>query len=173
MTVMQKVLLRRGRGRTLLSKSHLIDFVQILSDNIPEAKFVDIVRHPKDSLVSWLALQQAGSRVFVRHEFPLKEAVQAHLQYVPCHKRNRTLSRLIMPDKFDAQSHRNPPPPLRMRLESHVEVVCVWVGARFWELFFGKEMEYFPRDRQDKTRVQLTFKEYCVGPDLVSTVFHT
>lgn len=78
--VMQKVLFRRGKGRTLLSKSHLIEFVDILSDNIPEAKFVDIVRHPKDSLVSWLALQQAGSRVFVRHQFPLQEAVAAHLR---------------------------------------------------------------------------------------------
>lgn len=55
---MQKVLWRRGRGRTLLSKSHLIEFVGTLDEHIPEAKFVDIVRHPKDSFVSWLALQQ-------------------------------------------------------------------------------------------------------------------
>ena len=58
---MQKVLWRRGRGRTLLSKSHLIEFVESLDEHIPEAKFVDIVRHPKDSFVSWLALQQVGS----------------------------------------------------------------------------------------------------------------
>lgn len=55
---MQKVLWRRGKGRTLLSKSHLIEFVGTLDEHIPEAKFVDIVRHPKDSFVSWLALQQ-------------------------------------------------------------------------------------------------------------------
>lgn len=81
MTVMQKVLYRRGNGRLLLSKSHLIEFVQILADHIPDAKFVDIVRHPKDSFVSWLALQQAGSRVFVRYQFPEKEAVEAHLKF--------------------------------------------------------------------------------------------
>lgn len=47
-----------------------------------------------------------------------------------------------------------------------------WLTYRFWELFFAKELEYF-HDRKlgpdDKSRVQLTFKEYCVGPDLVGT----
>ena len=69
----QKVLYRRGNGRTFLSKSHLIEFVELLSDNIPDAKFIDIVRHPKDSIVSWMALQSAGSRRFVNYEFPKKD----------------------------------------------------------------------------------------------------
>ena len=77
----QKVLYRRGNGRTFLSKSHLIEFVELLSDNIPDAKFIDIVRHPKDSIVSWMALQSAGSRRFVNYEFPKKEGVAAHLEF--------------------------------------------------------------------------------------------
>jgi len=79
--VIQKVMYRRGNGRIFLSKSHLIEFVGLLSDNIPDAKFIDIVRHPKDSIVSWMALQSAGSRRFVNYEFPKEYGVPAHLEF--------------------------------------------------------------------------------------------
>ncbi|KAM3567063.1 hypothetical protein VYU27_010786, partial [Nannochloropsis oceanica] len=79
--VLQKVLWRRGRGRSLLSKSHLIEFLPTLQANIPDAKFVDIVRHPKDSFVSWLALQQASSRNFTGFQWPQEIAVRNHLLF--------------------------------------------------------------------------------------------
>lgn len=80
--VMQKVLYRRGGpGRVLLSKSHLIEFIPVLAAHIPNARFVDIVRHPKDSFVSWYALQQAASRNFSGFEIPEKLAVEAHCEF--------------------------------------------------------------------------------------------
>ena len=57
---LQKVLYRRGKGRCLLSKSHLIEFMFILERKIPSATFVGTVRNPKDTFVSWYALAQAG-----------------------------------------------------------------------------------------------------------------
>ncbi|GMH46300.1 hypothetical protein TrRE_jg741, partial [Triparma retinervis] len=60
----QKVLYRRGEGRELLSKSHLIEFMFIIEKNIPNAKFIGTVRNPKDTFVSWYALAQAASKAY-------------------------------------------------------------------------------------------------------------
>jgi len=79
---MQKVLHRRGNGRTLLSKSHLIEFMFILNKKIPTAKFVGTVRNPKDTFVSWYALAQSASRVLgAGWNLDVKTAVGAHLTF--------------------------------------------------------------------------------------------
>jgi len=67
---LQKVLYRRGNGRTLLSKNHTVKFLPILSKELPNAKFVDIVRHPKDSFCSWYALSQSSLTIFSRAPLP-------------------------------------------------------------------------------------------------------
>jgi len=77
----QKVMYRRGEGRTLIAKSHLIEFVDILKERLPNAKFVDIVRHPKDSFGSWVGLQQSASKVFVKTCFPDKDVTRLHLKF--------------------------------------------------------------------------------------------
>jgi hypothetical protein len=58
---LQKVLWRRGNGRTLLSKSHLIEFMFTLEEKIPSATFVGTVRNPKDTFVSWYVVGARGS----------------------------------------------------------------------------------------------------------------
>merc|ERR1711871_986365 len=78
----QKVLYRRGDGRELLSKSHLIEFMFILSEKIPNAKFVGTVRNPKDTFVSWYALAQAASKVMGGGwNLSVADAVDAHLKF--------------------------------------------------------------------------------------------
>jgi len=75
---LQKVLYRRGGGRKLLSKSHLIEFMPILEKNLPSAHFISTVRHPKDTFVSWYALSQAASEVMGRWKLPVGTATKAH-----------------------------------------------------------------------------------------------
>ena len=78
----QKVLYRRGDGRELLSKSHLIEFMFILERNIPNAKFVGTVRNPKDTFVSWYALAQAASKVMAAGwNLSVRSAVDSHLKF--------------------------------------------------------------------------------------------
>lgn len=120
--VNQKVMYRRGHGKTLLAKSHLIEMVDILNEKLPDAKFVDIVRHPKDSFGSWIGLQQAGAQVFAKSPFPADQVTEVHF--------------------------------------------------KFWDLYFGKEMEIFNKKnvKQENRNIynskftQLTFKEYVVDP---------
>lgn len=78
---MQKVLYRRGDGRILLSKSHLMNLMPLLQKNIPGAKFVGIVRHPKDTFVSWYSLAQAGLERIGKMRNPQDVAVGAHLEF--------------------------------------------------------------------------------------------
>jgi len=79
--VNQKVMYRRGNGKTLLAKSHLIEMVEILNKKLPDAKFVDIVRHPKDSFGSWIGLQQAASSVFAKAAFPADQVTNIHYKF--------------------------------------------------------------------------------------------
>eukprot|EP00952_Eustigmatos_sp_NYUAD-ZCMA_P000513 1964-Eustigmatos_ZCMA.PRE.1 len=44
----------------------MVDFVPALAESIPGAKFVDIVRHPKDSFVSWFGLQEVRTPTIVQ-----------------------------------------------------------------------------------------------------------
>ena len=79
---LQKVLYRRGNGRALLSKSHLIEFMFTLERKIPSAKFVGTVRNPKDTFVSWYALAQAASKVMgAGWNLPTDVATAAHLRF--------------------------------------------------------------------------------------------
>ena len=72
---LQKVLYRRGNGRTLLSKHHMVNFLPMLSRELPNAKFVDIARHPKDSFCSLYALSQSAQAIFSRAPLPKEIAV--------------------------------------------------------------------------------------------------
>ena len=78
---LQKILYRRGNGRTLLTKNHMINFLPILSKELPNAKFVDIVRHPKDSFCSWYALSQSSQKVLSRAHLPKEVAIPTHLRF--------------------------------------------------------------------------------------------
>ncbi|GMI42716.1 hypothetical protein TeGR_g1201 [Tetraparma gracilis] len=79
---LQKVLWRRGNGRTLLSKSHLIEFMFTLEEKIPSATFVGTVRNPKDTFVSWYGLAQAASKVMGGGWcLATKDAVDVHLRF--------------------------------------------------------------------------------------------
>ena len=78
---LQKVLYRRGNGRALLSKNHMINFMPILSKELPNAKFVDIVRHPKDAYLSWYGLSQSALSVLSRAPIQKEVAVSAHLRF--------------------------------------------------------------------------------------------
>lgn len=84
---MQKILYRRGNGRALLSKSHLIDMMPLLAENIPGAKFVGIVRHPTDAFCSWYGLTQASlSKLSTDEDEPENPQllVQAHQRFWDC-----------------------------------------------------------------------------------------
>lgn len=79
---MQKVLYRRGNGRSLLSKSHLIDCMPLWRDAFKGAKFVGIVRHPRDVVTSWVALAQPAAEMLTGHRMPLLgAAVPAHMSF--------------------------------------------------------------------------------------------
>ena len=78
---MQKFMYRRGNGRALLSKNHMINFLPILAKELPNAKFVDIVRHPKDAFISWYALSQGSLSVLARQPVEKKTMVEAHLRF--------------------------------------------------------------------------------------------
>ena len=78
---MQKVLFRRGNDRTLLSKSHLIDCMDMWAKEFPGAKFIDIIRHPRDVVPSWVALAQPFSSIIIGWKMPLPAAVDAHLKF--------------------------------------------------------------------------------------------
>jgi len=78
---MQKVLYRRGKGRSLLSKSHLIDCMPLWRKAFKGAKFVGIVRHPRDFVTSWVALAQPAAEMLTGHRMPLHAAVPAHLAF--------------------------------------------------------------------------------------------
>lgn len=81
MRSMQKVLYRRGGGRILLSKSHLINLMPLIQKNIPNARFVGIVRNPKDTFVSWYSLAQASLERISSEKLPVDVAVEAHLEF--------------------------------------------------------------------------------------------
>jgi len=79
---MQKVMWRRGEGRTLLSKSHLIEFMGTLEEKMPGATFVGTVRNPKDTFVSWYGLAQAASKVMSAGWcLETKDAVAVHMRF--------------------------------------------------------------------------------------------
>jgi len=78
---MQKVLYRRGHGRQLLSKSHLIDCMDLWAAEFPGARFINICRHPRDVFPSWVALAQAATRMLTGWQLPLPAAVKAHLDF--------------------------------------------------------------------------------------------
>jgi hypothetical protein len=79
---LQKVLWRRGNGRALLSKSHLIEFMPELEQRIPDATFIGTVRNPKDTFVSWYGLAQAASRVMsAGWALETKDAVAVHMRF--------------------------------------------------------------------------------------------
>ena len=79
----QKVLYRRGRpGQTLLSKSHLVDCCPLWRTAFPGAKFVNIIRHPKEVVPSWVALAQPAATMLTGWQTPqLPTAVDAHLAF--------------------------------------------------------------------------------------------
>lgn len=150
----QKVLYRRGNGRTFLSKSHLIEFVELLSDNIPDAKFIDIVRHPKDSIVSWMALQSAGSRRFVNYEFPKKEGVAAHLEFW---------------DKFFAKEmeYFNEPPASIVTppsTESRINKIDNFPLNGTSRPAFNRRGSFNKDGHNLNNRIQVTFKDYHLNP---------
>eukprot|EP00617_Octactis_speculum_P014274 CAMPEP_0185760992 /NCGR_PEP_ID=MMETSP1174-20130828/19895_1 /TAXON_ID=35687 /ORGANISM="Dictyocha speculum, Strain CCMP1381" /LENGTH=281 /DNA_ID=CAMNT_0028442019 /DNA_START=340 /DNA_END=1185 /DNA_ORIENTATION=- len=78
---MQKLLYIRGEGRQILSKSHLIDMMEMHSANFENAKFVCIARHPKDTFVSWMGFAQATSKALSFCRMPQNEAVAAHIRF--------------------------------------------------------------------------------------------
>ena len=78
---MQKFMYHRGNGRALLSKNHMINFSPILAKEFPNAKFVDIVRHPKDTFVSWHGLAQSSLSVLASEAVVNKILVEAHLRF--------------------------------------------------------------------------------------------
>ncbi|GMI61477.1 hypothetical protein ScalyP_jg2996 [Parmales sp. scaly parma] len=78
---LQKVLYRRGNGRLLLSKSHLIEFMPILAANLKKVHFVGTVRHPKDTFVSWYALNQCTALSLARWKMPTETAAVAHIKF--------------------------------------------------------------------------------------------
>uniref|UniRef100_A0A7S2KWU4 Uncharacterized protein n=1 Tax=Leptocylindrus danicus TaxID=163516 RepID=A0A7S2KWU4_9STRA len=78
---LQKFMYRRGEGKALLSKNHMIDFMPKLAAEHPNAKFVDIVRHPKDAFTSWYGLSQAGLSVMARKPVDQDVLVKAHLRF--------------------------------------------------------------------------------------------
>ena len=57
-------------GQTLLSKSHLIDCCPLWRETFPGAKFVGIVRHPKDVVPSWVALAQPAATMLTGWQTP-------------------------------------------------------------------------------------------------------
>ena len=58
----------------------MVNFLPILSRELPNAKFVDIVRHPKDSFCSWVALSQSALALFSRAPLPQEVAVPLGLR---------------------------------------------------------------------------------------------
>lgn len=78
---MQKFMYRRGDGKALLSKNHMINFMPMLAKEFPNAKFVDIVRHPKDAFRSWYGLAQGSLSVMAREPIETKTAVETHLRF--------------------------------------------------------------------------------------------
>jgi len=78
---MQKFMYRRGNGRALLAKNHMIDFMPQLAKELPDAKFVDIVRHPKDAFTSWYGLAQGALGVLAQEKVEQKTMVQCHLRF--------------------------------------------------------------------------------------------
>ena len=79
--VLQKILYRRGKGRTLLSKSHLISCMGIWQRTFKDPIFINIIRHPKDVFPSWIALCEAGERMIADWALPRAGAVAAHLDF--------------------------------------------------------------------------------------------
>ena len=78
----QKVLYRRGKpGQTLLSKSHLVDCCPLWRKEFPSAKFVGIVRHPKEVVPSWVALAQPAATMLTGWQTPQPAAVEAHMAF--------------------------------------------------------------------------------------------
>ena len=78
---LQKFMYRRGDGRALLSKSHMIDFMPKLAEELPNANFVDIIRHPKDSFTSWYGLTQSSLSFLARNPVDQYVHVKAHLRF--------------------------------------------------------------------------------------------
>jgi len=78
---MQKMLYHRGNGRTLLSKSHLIEFLPIIREKIKSSHFVGIIRHPESAFVSWYSLAQHAGTVMAFGSIPKEAAVSAHLLF--------------------------------------------------------------------------------------------
>ena len=78
---MQKFMYRRGDGKALLSKNHMINFMPMLAKEFPNAKFVDIVRHPKDAFISFYVLAQGTLSVTSREPIETNTAVETHLRF--------------------------------------------------------------------------------------------
>merc|ERR1712151_871305 len=79
---MQKILYRRGTPNSvLLTKTHLIEFMPLLEQAIPNARFLGLFRHPKSSFSSWYSLQQATLRKRSASDIPLSIAVDAHCKF--------------------------------------------------------------------------------------------
>ena len=78
----QKIMYRRGAGRTFLSKSHLIELMPIFKERFPSAKFVGIMRDPKDTFVSWLSLCRPMTRTYnLGYSVPIEIDVDAHFKF--------------------------------------------------------------------------------------------
>jgi len=78
--VLRKVALRRGRGRRLLSKSHLIDSVARFEGAFG-GQLVAIARKPQPVFLSWLGLAQAASASLAGAALPSVAAARAHLSF--------------------------------------------------------------------------------------------
>jgi len=80
---MQKILYRRGTPNSvLLTKTHLIEFMPLLEQAIPNARFLGLFRHPKSSFSSWYSLAQATLRKRAASDItPLSIAVDAHCKF--------------------------------------------------------------------------------------------
>jgi len=79
----QKIMYRRGANRTLLSKSHLIELMPVFKERFSGARFVGIMRDPKDTFVSWLSLcRPMTATLNLRYNVPLKMDVDAHFKFL-------------------------------------------------------------------------------------------
>jgi len=80
---MQKILYRRGTPNSvLLTKTHLIEFMPLLEQAVPNARFLGLFRHPKASFSSWYSLSQATLRKRAASDIaPLSIAVDAHCKF--------------------------------------------------------------------------------------------
>jgi hypothetical protein len=78
----QKIMYRRGAGRTFLSKSHLIELMPTFKERFPGSKFVGIMRDPKDTFVSWFSLCRAMTRAMNKgYAVPEKIDLEAHFKF--------------------------------------------------------------------------------------------